>query len=100
MERVLPQGHDIVVTRASSAEEAASILPKILDRAGPLEVSRPQDGETIEKGRVYVAAPDHHTLVENGRVRMARGLKITATGRRSIPFCASRRSLTARGWSA
>lgn len=74
LERVLPEGHGIVVTGASSAEEAPSVLPKILNRAGPLEASRPQDSETIEKGRVNMAAPDHHTLVEDGRVRMARGL--------------------------
>jgi two-component system, chemotaxis family, protein-glutamate methylesterase/glutaminase len=56
-------------------EGTPSFLPRILDRAGPLEALHPEDGESVELGRIYVAPPDHHLLLEEGRVRVARGPK-------------------------
>ena len=53
--------------------DAKSVLPQILDRAGPLPASRAVDGESTEHGRIYVAPPDFHLLLEPGRVRLARG---------------------------
>src|SRR5437660_7499134 len=50
-----------------------SVLPKILSRAGPLRASHARDGEAIECGRIYVAPPDHHLLISDGRLRLARG---------------------------
>jgi two-component system chemotaxis response regulator CheB len=50
-----------------------SLLPEILSRAGPLPVSAPLDGQAIEPGRIYVAAPDLHMLVRPGRILMRRG---------------------------
>ncbi len=51
----------------------ASVLPDILSRKGPLPASHPADGEAILPGRIYVAPPDHHLLVDEGRVRVTRG---------------------------
>lgn len=56
-------------------EEGRSALPRILSRAGPLDAAHPEDGDPIEHGRIYVAPPDHHLLVEEGRVRLTRGPK-------------------------
>lgn len=56
-------------------EAAPSMLPRILDRAGPLSAAHPAGGEPIEHGRVYVAPPGLHLLVERGRVRVAHGPK-------------------------
>jgi two-component system chemotaxis response regulator CheB len=50
-----------------------SLLPTILDRAGPLAAAAAVDGERIERGRVYVAPPDHHLLVHRERVGLSRG---------------------------
>lgn len=102
LECVLANGHDILVMGASSggvealmglvaglpgdlpaavfvvvhlAEESPSVLPKILDRSGPLEAVRAEDGERVQKGRIYVASPAYHLLLEDGRVRVARGPK-------------------------
>ena len=50
-----------------------SQLPQILDRAGRLKASAAVDGEEIQPGRVYVAVPDHHLLIERDRVRIVRG---------------------------
>jgi len=53
--------------------DVPSYLPTILDRAGPL-ISRPAlDGETITPGRIYVAPPNRHLLVENGVTRVVFG---------------------------
>ena len=50
------------------------ILPEILERAGPLPASNARDWEQIEPGRIYVAPPDHHLIVEaSGHVRITRG---------------------------
>lgn len=50
-----------------------SVLPRILQRAGSLPASAAVDGEPIERGRVYVAPPDHHMLVSGGHVRLTSG---------------------------
>ena len=53
--------------------EGESALPKILSRAGALPAAHPEDGERIARGRIYVAPPDYHLLVEQGVVRVVRG---------------------------
>lgn len=50
-----------------------SAMPAILSRSGPLPAVHPQDGERIENGRIYVAPPDHHLVIEPGVVRISRG---------------------------
>ena len=52
-----------------------SYLPDILNHAGPLKASHPKDGETIQPGRIYVAPPDHHLLVEYDQVIVKKGPK-------------------------
>ena len=101
-EDALQGGHDIVVVGASSGgiealrhllgglpadlpaavfvvvhlpKEAPSVLARILDRAGPLAAKNPEDGEKIREGCIYVASPDRHLLIQDGRVRMTHGPK-------------------------
>lgn len=50
-----------------------SVLPDILNRCGPLPAMHPKDGQPIEAGRIYVAPPDHHLLVQEGRISLTRG---------------------------
>lgn len=50
-----------------------SVLPQLLSRAGPLPALSPVDGQAIEPGHIYVAAPDQHILLREGRVLMRRG---------------------------
>ena len=52
-----------------------STLPDILTRAGPLQASHPKDGEHLRPGRIYVAPPDKHLLLEPGRIMVKRGPK-------------------------
>ena len=56
------------------APYSQGILPEILERAGHLPASNARDLEKIEQGRIYVAPPDRHLLVEpSGHVRVTRG---------------------------
>ena len=52
-----------------------SVLPQILSAAGPLQAVHPVDGERIQKGRIYIASPDHHLLIEDGHVVVRKGPK-------------------------
>ena len=56
-------------------EGAPSALPRILSRSGPLPALHPEDGDRMEQGRVYVAPPGLHMMLEDGRVRLVRGPK-------------------------
>lgn len=53
--------------------DGTSFLPALLSRAGALPASHPDDGERIQHGHIYVARPDHHVMVRDGRVRVVRG---------------------------
>ncbi len=57
------------------APQSTSVLPHILTRAGSLPASHPKDGDRIQQGRIYVAPPDHHLVIEDGKVRVAHGPK-------------------------
>jgi len=52
-----------------------SLLPSILARESKLEVAHAEDGEPIKRGRVCVAPPDQHLIIEAGRVRLVHGPK-------------------------
>jgi two-component system chemotaxis response regulator CheB len=55
--------------------DAPSLLPGILARDSRLMVSHAVNGEEIKQGRVYVAPPDHHLLIEEWQVRLVHGPK-------------------------
>ena len=52
-----------------------SSLPLILSSAGTLKAIHPKDGEKIQNGKVYVAPPDHHMLLEGKTVLIKKGPK-------------------------
>lgn len=53
--------------------DSPSVLPSILDRAGPLRAAHAVDGELLEPGRIYVAPPDCHIAADDGQVRVFPG---------------------------
>jgi len=55
--------------------EAKSMLPEILSHSGPLPAAHARDGESIQPGRIYVAVPDCHLLLNHGEVNLRRGPK-------------------------
>jgi two-component system chemotaxis response regulator CheB len=54
------------------APSSPSVLPALLQRRCALPVAFAVDGEPLAGGRVYVALPDRHLVVEPGRVRVTR----------------------------
>lgn len=55
------------------AADSPGILARILQEGCALPVAHARDGEEIRRGRVYVAPPDCHLLVERDRVRVSNG---------------------------
>ncbi|MEK4034935.1 chemotaxis protein CheB [Methylocystis sp. IM3] len=56
-----------------------SELPTILSWSSRLTVSFGEDGTPIQAGHIYVAPPDHHMILEAGRIRLNQGPKIHFT---------------------
>ena len=54
---------------------STSLLPEILNRASKLKAKHPDEGEPIQMGKIYIAPPDHHLLLESGRLRLTKGPK-------------------------
>lgn len=54
---------------------APSLLPSILARKTSLPVAHAVDGEPITHGRLYVAPPDQHLLIQDGQVKLVHGPK-------------------------
>jgi two-component system chemotaxis response regulator CheB len=55
------------------APHARSALPAILNRVGALPAAAAADHEPIRPGRIYVATPDRHLLIDGDRIRVTRG---------------------------
>jgi two-component system chemotaxis response regulator CheB len=58
------------------APMGTSVLPQILSRAGHVTATHAEDGEEIRAGHIYVAPPDKHLLVSDGRLSLDRGPRI------------------------
>lgn len=54
------------------ASHGRSALPSILARTACLPVSHAQDGEEIQPGRIYVAPPDRHLVIQDGHIHLSR----------------------------
>jgi two-component system chemotaxis response regulator CheB len=50
-----------------------SVLPWILNSAGPLSASHALHGEPILPSRIYIAPPDHHLLIVDGHMELSHG---------------------------
>ncbi|MFL5802534.1 MAG: chemotaxis protein CheB [Roseiflexaceae bacterium] len=53
--------------------QSPSMMPDILARAGDLPAIQPTDGMAIAHGHISIAPPDHHMLLEPGRIRIVHG---------------------------
>jgi two-component system, chemotaxis family, protein-glutamate methylesterase/glutaminase len=56
-----------------TSSEAPGLLAQILGRMARVSVSMAVDGCRLQPGRVYVAPPDRHLLVEPGLLRVTKG---------------------------
>lgn len=55
--------------------QSTSVLPQILARVGNLPAVHPRDNDPIRVGHIYIAPPDNHLILEDGRVRVTHGPK-------------------------
>jgi two-component system chemotaxis response regulator CheB len=51
------------------------VLPTVLNKVNSIHAAHAYDKEEIKTNRIYIAPPDHHLLIEEGRVRITRGPK-------------------------
>jgi two-component system chemotaxis response regulator CheB len=56
-----------------TSPHAGSLLPLIMQRFTRIPVVHPKDGDHIEKGRIYIAPPDYHMIVEGDLLRVIQG---------------------------
>jgi len=69
----------LIVQRLSP--QSPGFLPQILERGSTMPVASPVDGEKMRPGRVYVAPPDRHLLVEDGGApSLSYGPRLRRTG--------------------
>lgn len=50
-----------------------SILPDLMSKWGSLPACHPVEGERVANGRIYIAPPDHHMRLAQGRLRLDNG---------------------------
>ncbi|TWA75659.1 two-component system chemotaxis response regulator CheB [Azospirillum brasilense] len=76
----LPGGLRAAVCVVLHIGDRPSAAPSILDRAGPLPASHATDREALRCGRIYVAPPGCHLVVElSGRLCLSRGPRENGT---------------------
>jgi two-component system chemotaxis response regulator CheB len=64
-----------IVVVIHTRSDGSSYLPQILARRTSLRVDLAKDGVRLQKGRIYVAPPDFHVLIDRDRLCLSRGPK-------------------------
>src|SRR5215475_2302854 len=49
--------------------DVLGVLPEVLNRVNGIYAAHAYDNEKIKPNRIYVARPDHHLVINPGRVR-------------------------------
>jgi two-component system, chemotaxis family, protein-glutamate methylesterase/glutaminase len=73
--RELPRDTPARVLVALHIGTNRSLLPELLSSQGGLPAHHGRDGEPLLAGRIYVAPPDRHMLIERDQLRLTRGAK-------------------------
>jgi two-component system chemotaxis response regulator CheB len=63
----------VVLVVLHTPSDSPGLTAAVLARAGALPVAPAHDGEHLAFGRVFVAPPDHHLLVDGEQIRVLRG---------------------------
>jgi two-component system chemotaxis response regulator CheB len=58
-----------------TSPRSPSLMPDILNRAGPIPACHAEDGQLIGKGNIYVAPPDFHLVIRKGYMQLTKGPK-------------------------
>ena len=70
--RDLPSDLPAAVLIVLHTAPTGGYLAPILDAVGPLEAAFATDGESIRRGRIYVAPPDRHLVVRDDHLHLTR----------------------------
>ena len=54
---------------------SSNYLPKMLAKSTNLGVKSAENGEKIVPGQIYIAPPDHHLIIDDGKMRVVYGPK-------------------------
>lgn len=65
----------VFIVQHMAADNTGEILAKTLAKNGRLGCKLARDNEPIEAGRIYLAPPDHHMLLEKGKVLITKGAR-------------------------
>jgi two-component system, chemotaxis family, protein-glutamate methylesterase/glutaminase len=71
--RALPEDLQAAVLVVQHTAQGPGKLAEVLGRGASLPVTHPRDEEKLRMGRVYVAPPDLHMLLEKEKIRLFRG---------------------------
>jgi len=72
--RTLPRGLPATIfVVCHIPPQGKSILPEILSRSGPMLAQHAVDSEPFYPGQIYIAPPDRHLMIADGRMHVARG---------------------------
>jgi two-component system chemotaxis response regulator CheB len=71
----LPRGFPAPVLIVLHIGANQSVLPALLSAHGNNRAVHAEEGERLQDGTLYVAPPDQHMLVEDGRIRLFHGPK-------------------------
>jgi two-component system chemotaxis response regulator CheB len=56
-----------------TSPSSSNMLPRVLRTAGCASAVEARDGDLIKKGKIYVAPPDRHLMVDRHHLRLVRG---------------------------
>lgn len=62
-----------VLVVVHSSPNGQGVLPQILERVSALPVAFAAKGDPVEAGRIYIARPDLHLIVDDSRVTLVHG---------------------------
>jgi two-component system chemotaxis response regulator CheB len=65
----------VFIVQHMAADNTGDILVQTLAKKGMLGCKLAQDDEPIEAGHIYVAPPDHHMLLEKGKILVTKGAR-------------------------
>jgi len=68
-------GAAIFIVQHLSAESTGWTLVDHLQKVGTLPCQFGESGQRFERGRVYIAPPDHHMLVKKGTILITKGAR-------------------------
>lgn len=69
----LPETLDAAVFVTLHIGAHKSNFPWLIDRIGTLSASHPTQGEAIRTRHIFVAPPDHHMTIEQGKIILTKG---------------------------